>query len=171
MGAMGQASTTTIWVYRTLALGSSLAAAMYVVPELESGSCERSVQLARSKEPLFAREGLRRMYRAVEKDADKGIKLMQMDAAHVLGAAVNSEDGRVRRAAGRTVGALAQCGQMAVLLQRDVRERLDAVQCAEECEAFCEVVGIDGCALSERRRWLRDAAASSDTQRTTNSSR
>lgn len=163
MGAMGQTSTSAVWVYRTLALGSSLAAAMYIVPELESGTCERSVQLARSKEPIFAREGLRRMYRAVERDGANGVKVMQLDGAHVLGAAMKSEDEGVRRAAGRGVGALARCGQMEVLLVRDVRERLDRVQCAEECEAFCEVLGIDGCSVSDRRRWLRDAAISSYT--------
>ncbi|CAN8068031.1 unnamed protein product [Agarophyton chilense] len=164
MGAIGQASQRAVWIFRALAIGSSVVAAAVITPQLQTSSCEQATQLARSSEPFFIREGMRRMYHALCKNRCSVERMVELGADHVVRDGLGSDDKGMRTWAMRLGGVLVAGGRVDVLRHEGFAEVLGADICDSNCVVFCEAAGLGDCSLPQRRRLLQEASAARDAR-------
>lgn len=147
-------SRTSLWVFRSLALGSTVAVGMHIIPHLSVASGQQAIQLAGSDELVYAREGVRRMGRNARKGEKQAKELIELGAVQILGDAMERGDERLFEAALVSGAQLVRNDQKQILKHNAFRQALGQSECGSGCKIFCKTVGLQGFGLEERLRML-----------------
>ena len=147
-----QPSRLTVWLYRSLALGSTAAVASHTLPLMQQSSLTNSIQLARSDEAFLSRSGIRRIAAAAKQEA-KRKTLLENGAMCALSEVASRGNADLADAALGAAATLARDEPACLLRQRGLRDAL-LTECREGCQAAWDTLGV-GKSAEEREEFMR----------------
>lgn len=148
------ASRGSIWLFRSLAVGSSVAVAANLIPIMNSATVQNSVKLCENENDMIARVGANRVKSNAAVSSSRRDMLVKLNAVPILGNCIAKEE---------ALEALAKLAQHPdVPSQIAECEPLVEILTEETCEQGCEQVwkalGVDQMDMEHRKEKIRSWA-------------
>lgn len=141
-----QASRSTIWIFRSLAIGSSVAVVIHLYPTVKQAYGVNALKLTNSENVHYAKTGVGRLGRIAQRDTDRAKELVQEGALVGLARAARRNDDGLSKEAFKALvsfaGALPNAkehlsvGAVAALLAGDET-------CAADCRTLWKALGVE----------------------------
>lgn len=149
------ASRGSIWLFRSLAVGSSVAVAANLIPIMTSATVQNSLTLCENENDMIARVGANRVKGNARASSTRRDMLVKLNAVSILGNCVAKEE---------ALGALATLTQhpdvpSQIAECEPLVEILTGDTCEQGCKQVWNALGIDQMDVEHRKEKIRSWAS------------